>query len=186
MSSVGVVTGLSRPRWQVQQVTTWRPPKLSRLIAVTICTMRRAVRFRGVSSAQSTWSVPADGWQPTQSEPTAADMMPIVSMKSSTPMPFSAWTFLKTSSTIIRGLRRRRPACAARCARQRIGAATTEREQDHGGAERAPASIPILMWDPLLVRRVRGAACGARRLLNRVRGGFAASDRTAAFSPGYQ
>ena len=68
-------------------------------MAVTISTMRRAVRFLGVSSAQSTWSVPADGWQPTQSDPTAADMIPIVSRKSSTPIPFSACTFLKTSST---------------------------------------------------------------------------------------
>ena len=72
-----------------------------RVIAATISTIRRAVRFRGVSSAQSTWSVPADGWHPTQSEPTAADMMPMVSMKSSTPMPLSAWTFLKTSSAIF-------------------------------------------------------------------------------------
>src|SRR5881394_525354 len=75
-SIVIVVTGRSRPRWQVQQVTTCRPLK-------------------------STRSVPADGWQPTQSEPTAADMMPMVSRKSSTPMPLSAWTFLNTSSAII-------------------------------------------------------------------------------------
>src|SRR5436190_1971513 len=62
--------------------------------------MRRAVRFLGVSNAQSTLSVPADGWQPTQSDPTAADMIPMVSMKSSTVRPFSACTFLNVSSTV--------------------------------------------------------------------------------------
>ena len=41
-------------------VTICRPPKLSRLIAVTMLTMRRAITFRGVSFAQSTLSVPAE------------------------------------------------------------------------------------------------------------------------------
>src|SRR4051812_13028747 len=74
--------------------------------------MRRAVRFLGVSNAQSTLSVPADGWQPTQSDPTAADMIPIVSMKSSTVRPFSACTFLNVSSTVGGLLAAAWPACA--------------------------------------------------------------------------
>ena len=58
-SSVGVVDGRSRPWWQVQQVTTCRPAKLSRLMAVIIRTIPRAMTFLGVSAAQSTFSVPA-------------------------------------------------------------------------------------------------------------------------------
>src|SRR5262245_8695964 len=147
--------GRSRPRWHAQQVTTWRPLKLSRLIAATICTMRRAVRFLGVSSAQSTWSVPADGWQPTQSEPTAADMMPIVSRKSSTPMPFSAWTFLNTSSTINGFDPGARPPCAETRRSMPTGAAS---------ATTIPAAMtgfhPTFMAGPSRLRPLGGGAAG--------------------------
>ena len=59
MSIVGMVTGMSRPRWHVQQVTTWRFPKLVRLIAATISVIRRAMRFLSVSASHLTASVPA-------------------------------------------------------------------------------------------------------------------------------
>jgi hypothetical protein len=100
MSIVGVTSGRSRLRWQVQQVTTCRPLKLSLLMPCIIVTIRRAVRFLGVSAAQSTRSVPAASWQSEQSNARAAHMTPIVPMKSSTGMPLSTWTFLKASSDI--------------------------------------------------------------------------------------
>src|SRR5712691_9850958 len=66
-SMIGVTSGLSRLRWQVQQVTSWRPPKLVLLILVTMFTIERAIRFLGVSAGQSTLSVPAPTWQSEQS-----------------------------------------------------------------------------------------------------------------------
>ena len=59
MSIVGVTSGLSRLRWQVQHVTIWRPWKLVLLMVATMFTMRRAITFRGVSAAQFTSLVPA-------------------------------------------------------------------------------------------------------------------------------
>src|SRR5262249_22735767 len=100
-------------------------------------------------------SVPADGWQPTQSEPTAADMMPMVSRKSSTPMPLSAWTFVNTSSTIF-GVAAAVgwPACAA--ARGAVAAAAAS-------IVTSPAAIafvgPNVIGPPsLFLRRRPGAA----------------------------
>jgi hypothetical protein len=49
-----------------QQVTTWRPLKLSRLMAATICIMRRAVLFFGGSSSHFGLDVPAPVWQSPQ------------------------------------------------------------------------------------------------------------------------
>src|SRR6476646_6510862 len=54
----------------------------------------------GVSFSHATLSVPARSWQLSQSNPSAADINPIVAMKSSTGMPFNACTFLNTSSAI--------------------------------------------------------------------------------------
>ncbi len=88
------------PRWQVQQVTTCRPPKLSLLIAFTIRTMRRAIFFRGGSSSHFGFEVPAPVWQSPQHTVRAAEKSPIVPMNSSTGIPFSTWIFLKTSSAI--------------------------------------------------------------------------------------
>jgi hypothetical protein len=59
LSSEGVTRGLWLPRWHVQQVTIWRPLKLSRLMAATIRTIRRAVRFLGGSSSHLGLEVPA-------------------------------------------------------------------------------------------------------------------------------
>jgi hypothetical protein len=96
----GVIAGLSVPRWQVQHVTTWRPPKLSLLSAVIICTMRRAVRFRGGSSSHFGFDVPAPVWQSPQHTLREVEKKPIVPMNSSTGMPLSTWMFLKTVSDI--------------------------------------------------------------------------------------
>src|ERR1051325_3196677 len=63
-SSGGVTEGLSCPRWQVQQVTTWRPPKFVLLMFCTICVMVRAMRLRGLlSSSHFGLDVPAPTWQ---------------------------------------------------------------------------------------------------------------------------
>src|SRR5215472_3590651 len=97
---VGVVSGRSRPRWQLQQVTFWSPKKLSWLMACTIFTILRAVTFRSVSLAQSTFWVPAPSWQSAQSKPSDAHIIPIVPRKSSTETPFNTWTFLKTWSAV--------------------------------------------------------------------------------------
>src|SRR5260370_28166909 len=75
-SKDGVVAGRSRPRWQLQQVTTCRPEKLVRFIAVIITTILRAITFLGVSAAQSTFSVPAFALHSQQSIPMAADIIP--------------------------------------------------------------------------------------------------------------
>src|SRR3954466_12235055 len=48
---LGWALGRLLPRWQVLHVTTCRPPKLVRLSAVTICIIRRAICFFGLSSA---------------------------------------------------------------------------------------------------------------------------------------
>src|SRR5262245_55554695 len=67
VAMTGVTNGLSRLRWQVQHVTICRPPKLVLLIVATMFTIVRAIRFLGVSAAQSTLSVPAPTWQSEQS-----------------------------------------------------------------------------------------------------------------------
>src|SRR5262245_50993229 len=94
-SSVGVTTGLSRLRWQVQHVTTCRPLKFALLMACTICAILRAVRFLGVSNSQCSLS-----WHSPQHMLSAAENSPIVPMNSSTGIPVSTVTFLKTSCDI--------------------------------------------------------------------------------------
>src|SRR5262252_9510527 len=78
------VAGSSFPWWHVQQETFWAPPKFVLLICATISTMRRAVFFSCVSTTQSTSSLPAPGWQSAQSKPSAAEITPMLPMKSST------------------------------------------------------------------------------------------------------
>src|SRR2546426_2118881 len=95
VSSVGVTTGLSRLRWQVQQVTTCRPLKFCLLMACTMVAIRRAVRFLGVSTSQCSLS-----WHSPQHMLRAAENRPIVPMNSSTGIPVSTCTFLKTSCDI--------------------------------------------------------------------------------------
>src|SRR5262249_28585012 len=109
----GVMEGAGLPRWQVQQVTTCRPPKLSRLMAFTMVTILRAICFRGGSASHCGFDVPAPTWQSPQQTLNAAEKSPIVPMNSSTGMPFSTWIFLKACSDIC-GL-----AAAGACARAR-------------------------------------------------------------------
>src|SRR5690348_2147237 len=97
------VVGRSSPWWHVQQVTTCAPPKFCLLMAVTISTILRAVRFLGLLSVtQSMLSVPAPGWQLEQSYPTAAVMTPIAPRKSLGVSPFNVAvvTFLKYSPEV--------------------------------------------------------------------------------------
>src|SRR6267142_2015714 len=94
-SRVGVTTGRSRLRWQVQQVTTCRPLKFVLLMVCTICAILRAVRFLGVSTSQCSLS-----WHSPQHMLRAAENSPIVPMNSSTGIPVSTCTFLKTSCDI--------------------------------------------------------------------------------------
>src|SRR3954469_15374239 len=99
------LAGMSRPWWQVQHVTFCTPPNCALLIASTISTIRRAVRFTRVSNTQSTVSVPAPGWQSAQSQPSAPDMTPIAAMKSSTVnvLRVLVVTFLKNVPAIAPG-----------------------------------------------------------------------------------
>src|SRR4051812_25055478 len=101
VSMDGVVDGRSRPRWQVQQVTICRLPKLPRLMLAIMVTIVRATTLRGVSAAQSTDTVPALVWHSEQSTPSEADIMPMVPMKSSTGIPLSTRTFLNTWSDMV-------------------------------------------------------------------------------------
>src|SRR5204862_3386445 len=87
-------------------------------------------------------------------------MMPMVSRKSSTPMPLSAWTFLNTSSTIIGFVgAAARPPCAAR-ARGPIPLAVASMMVTAAAITRLD---PSLMCGPSLFLRLR-AAVAARRL----------------------
>src|SRR5438552_3501365 len=69
-------------------------------MAVTICIIRRAVRFFGGSSSHLGFDVPAPVWQSPQQTVNAAENSPMVPMNSSTGIPFRTWTFLKTWSDI--------------------------------------------------------------------------------------
>ena len=78
---LGITFGRELPRWQVLHVTTWRPAKLPLLMAATICTIRRAVRFRSLSSAYFAQLPPLSStWQSVQFMPSAAEKNPIVPM----------------------------------------------------------------------------------------------------------
>src|SRR5262249_37300266 len=97
----GNVLGRRSPRWQVQQVTPRAPPKLSLLMAATIWIIRRDVRFIAVSTASRSQAVSvSEVWQSRQFRPRAAEIIPIVSMNSSTGIPRRICTFLKSSSDI--------------------------------------------------------------------------------------
>src|SRR5258707_4374948 len=74
-SKVGVVAGRSRPRWQLQQVTTCRPEKFVRFMAVIITTILRAITLLCVSAAQSTLTVLALALHSLHSISQAADMI---------------------------------------------------------------------------------------------------------------
>src|SRR5436190_8778673 len=70
-------------------------------MAVTICIIVRVIRFSCVSSANlSQVSTLSATWQSMQFRLKEEANIPIVSMNSSTGMPFRSWTFLKTSSAI--------------------------------------------------------------------------------------
>src|SRR5262245_8129037 len=99
-SSGGVTDGLVCPRWHVQHVTTWRPPKLVLLMFWTIAIIARAVRLRGGSSSHFGFDVPAPVWQLPQHRLSEVVNTPIVPMNSSTGMPLSTWMFLNTVSDI--------------------------------------------------------------------------------------
>src|SRR3954471_14115464 len=99
-SSGGVTDGLSCPRWHVQHVTTWRPPKRVLLMSCTIWIIARAVRLRGGSSSHFGFDVPAPVWQLPQHRLSDVVKTPIVPMNSSTGIPLSTWTFLNTLSDI--------------------------------------------------------------------------------------
>src|ERR1700722_4311149 len=101
MASIpGVVAGGVPPRWQVQHVTTWRPPKLSLLILFITSTICRATSFRGGSFSHCGLEPPAPTWQSPQHTFRAAENRPMVPMNSSTVRPFRTFIFLKTSSAI--------------------------------------------------------------------------------------
>src|SRR4029077_14786632 len=102
-SSGGVTDGLVWPRWQVQHVTTWRPPNRVLLMSCTIEIIARAVRLRGGSSSHFGFDVPAPVWQLPQHRLSDVVNTPIVPMNSSTGMPLSTWMFLKTVSDICAG-----------------------------------------------------------------------------------
>jgi hypothetical protein len=85
----------------VKQVTARAPAKLSLFRAATIRIILRAVCFRGVLSAYFAQLLAAPGpWQSVQFRLRDAEMKPIVSMNSSTGIPFKIWMSLKTSSAI--------------------------------------------------------------------------------------
>src|SRR5260370_38324827 len=69
-------------------------------MAVIISTILRAINFLGVSNAQFTFSVPAPTWHSEQSKPRAADMTPMVPMKSSTGIPLRTCMFLKARAEV--------------------------------------------------------------------------------------
>src|SRR4029077_293890 len=76
-----------------------RPAKLSLLIALTIWTILRAVRFKAVSSAYFPQSPElSEMWQSVQFKPKDAEKKPIVPMSSLAEIPLRTWMFLKTSS----------------------------------------------------------------------------------------
>src|SRR5215467_15901959 len=78
---LGITFGLRVPRWQVLQVTSWRPPKLVWLIDVTIRIIRRVVCFRALSSAYFAQLPPLSStWQSVQFRPSDAEKNPIVPM----------------------------------------------------------------------------------------------------------
>src|SRR5438093_7714768 len=88
-------------------------------------------------------------------------MMPMVSRKSSTPMPLSAWTFLNTSSTITGFVgAAARPPCASSPARRPIPPAVASMMVTAAAITRLD---PSLMCGPSLFLRLR-AAVAARRL----------------------
>src|SRR5947207_12969925 len=65
----------------------------------TICVIVRAIRLRGfASSSHFGFDVPAPVWQLPQHRLSDVVNTPIVPMNSSTGMPLSTWTFLKTLS----------------------------------------------------------------------------------------
>src|ERR1700680_1757802 len=97
-SSGGVTDGAEIPRWQVQQVTAWRPPKLVWLMVFTIWAIWRALSFRGGSSSHFGLDVPAPVWQSPQHTFRGAEKSPIVPMNSSTGIPFQTLMFLKSCS----------------------------------------------------------------------------------------
>src|SRR5579859_6036704 len=103
----GVVAGPPLPRWQVQQVTIWAPPKLLLLMPCIIEIILRATCLRGMSLSHWGSDPPAPTWQSPQQTFRAAEKRPMVPMNSSTVRPLSTWTFLKTSSAI----------CGLACAR---------------------------------------------------------------------
>src|SRR5215475_5144683 len=69
-------------------------------MSCTIEIIARAVRLRGGSSSHFGFDVPAPVWQLPQQRLSDVVKTPIVPMNSSTGMPFSTWTFLKTLSDI--------------------------------------------------------------------------------------
>src|SRR5206468_8039819 len=97
----GTTVGRRSPRWQVQQVTERTPEKLSLLRAFTISNILREVCFIVVSAANRSQLLSLSPvWQSRQFKPTAAEIIPIVSMNSSTGIPLRTCTFLKTFSAI--------------------------------------------------------------------------------------
>src|SRR6266705_3163547 len=89
-------------------------------------------------------------------------MMPMVSRKSSTPMPLSAWTFLNTSSTIIGFVGAAAcPRCAAR-ARPPIPIAVASMMATAAAVTRVH---PDLIADHLSLFLRLHAGVAARRLL---------------------
>ena len=82
---------------------------------LTICTMRRAVTLRGGSSSHFGFDVPAPVWQLPQQRLSDVVNTPIVPMNSSTGMPLSTCTFLKTLSEIYGGAGVAAATCADDC-----------------------------------------------------------------------
>src|SRR5579875_202104 len=152
-SRLGVPFGSPSPRWHVKQVTTCLPPKFSWLIAFTICTIRRAVRFAGISSAYFAQSPRLSMvWQLVQLYPSDALKNPMVSMNSTTEIPFSTCTFLKTSST-IRVLSA--PVCAAATLHSDSVKAAAPRTEPFD-CHFIPAIIPLLTFAEYARSLLRG------------------------------
>src|SRR5262252_3490221 len=125
-SSGGVTDGLVWPRWHVQHVTTCRPPKRVLLMSCTIEIIARAVRLRGGSSSHLGFDVPAPVWQLPQQRLSEVVNTPIVPMNSSTGMPLSTCTFLKTLSDICGVVGVAAATCADDCCAWSAGIAPVE------------------------------------------------------------
>ena len=80
----GIATGFDAPRWQVLQVTSRCPLKLSLLIAIVIVIISRAVAFSCFSSLSNGFT-----WQNAHSTPSDAEIKFIEGISESAGISFN-------------------------------------------------------------------------------------------------